>query len=215
MLTDIISRTITHKLNKQDPEFKVFKEHPERGVGYFNERFNYIPDELVVDIFLSMQDHANEIVGVISKGMMDLPDLLSFFGKAFNNVNPMVSSKGSGESEKTSADYNILQLMVETLSVIANKLLNADPQTTELFFLEYGLEELVKVMVGNTFKLNEMVVLLYCFVQGTNNSHLRVLQKVTDKLSSKHRNSIPHFLARLFLYENEDLSAELYQFYLE
>ena len=54
MLTDIISRTITHKLNKQDPEFKVFKEHPERGVGYFNERFNYIPDELVVDIFLSM-----------------------------------------------------------------------------------------------------------------------------------------------------------------
>mmetsp|Transcript_35903 Transcript_35903/g.47235 ORF Transcript_35903/g.47235 Transcript_35903/m.47235 type:complete len:155 (+) Transcript_35903:547-1011(+) len=54
MLTDIISRTITHKLNKQDPEFKVFKEHPERGVGYFNERFNYIPDELVVDIFVSM-----------------------------------------------------------------------------------------------------------------------------------------------------------------
>ena len=54
MLTDIISRTITHKLNKQDPEFKVFKEHAERGVGYFNERFNYIPDELIVDIFTSM-----------------------------------------------------------------------------------------------------------------------------------------------------------------
>jgi len=54
MLTDIISRTITHKLNKQDPEFKVFKEHPERGIGYFNERFNYIPDELVVDIFVSI-----------------------------------------------------------------------------------------------------------------------------------------------------------------
>jgi hypothetical protein len=56
MLTDIISRTLTHKLNKQDPEFKVFKEHPERGIGYFNERFAYIPDELVVDIFLTIQD---------------------------------------------------------------------------------------------------------------------------------------------------------------
>lgn len=61
-LTDIIGRTLAHKLNKQDPEFKVFKEHPERGVGYFNERFSYVPDELVVDIFLSIQDHANEIV---------------------------------------------------------------------------------------------------------------------------------------------------------
>ena len=30
-------------------------------------------------------------------------------------------------------------------------------------------------MAENTFKLNEMIVLLYCFVQGTNNAHLRVL----------------------------------------
>ena len=164
MLTDIISRTITHKLNKQDPEFKVFKEHPERGVGYFNERFNYIPDELVVDIFISMQDHANEVVTVLSKGMMDLPDLLSFFATAFKNVNPMVTSKGSGENEKATQDFNILQLMVETLSLIANKLLNSDPQGTELFFLEYGLDEMVNVMAANTFKLNEMIVLLYCFV---------------------------------------------------
>ena len=215
MLTDIISRTITHKLNKQDPEFKVFKEHPERGVGYFNERFNYIPDELVVDIFISMQDHANEVVTVLSKGMMDLPDLLSFFATAFKNVNPMVTSKGSGENEKATQDFNILQLMVETLSLIANKLLNSDPQGTELFFLEYGLDEMVNVMAGNTFKLNEMIVLLYCFVQGTSSSHLRVLQKIVDKLTRKHRNTIPHILSRLFLYENEELSPELYQFYLE
>jgi len=54
MLTDVISRTLTHKLNKLDPEFKVFKEHSERGIGYFNERFAYIPDELIVDIFLAL-----------------------------------------------------------------------------------------------------------------------------------------------------------------
>jgi hypothetical protein len=62
MLTDVISRTLTHKLNKLDPEFKVFKEHTERGIGYFNERFAYIPDELIVDIFLALQDHSNDIV---------------------------------------------------------------------------------------------------------------------------------------------------------
>lgn len=65
-------------------------------------------------------------------------------------------------------------------------------------------------MAENIFKLNEMVVLLYCFVQGTNNSHLRVLQKLADKLSTNHRNMLPHFIARLFLFENEDLSPDLY-----
>ena len=175
MLTDIISRTLTHKLNKQDPEFKVFKEHPDRGVGYFNERFQYVPDELVVDIFCSLQDHSNEIVQVLTKSMLDLPDLLQFFGQALKHVNPMVTSKGSGDTERTANTYNLLQLMVETLSQIANKLLNTDPQGTELFFLEYGVQELCFTMADNVFKLNEMVVLLYCFVQGTNNAHLRVL----------------------------------------
>jgi len=59
--------------------------------------------------------------------------------------------------------------------VIANKLLNTDPQVTEVYFLEYGLDDFVTVMAENTFKLNEMIVLLYCFVQNTNSSHLRVL----------------------------------------
>ena len=77
-------------------------------MGYFNERFNYIPDELVVDIFVSMQDHASDIVGVLIKGMEDLPDLMSFFGHAFKNVNPMVSSKGSGENDRTSTEMNLL-----------------------------------------------------------------------------------------------------------
>lgn len=50
----MIGRNLSNKLNKMDPEYKVFKEHPERGVGYFIERFQYIPDEIVVDIFLAL-----------------------------------------------------------------------------------------------------------------------------------------------------------------
>ena len=65
MLSDIVGRTLANKLNKQDPEYKNFKEHPERGVGYFNERFNYIPDELVVDIMLGISEHKQEIVQVL------------------------------------------------------------------------------------------------------------------------------------------------------
>jgi hypothetical protein len=70
---------LTHKLNKMDPEFKVFKEHHDRGIGYFTERFQYIPDELVVDIFLGLQDQATDLVLVLTKSMIDLPDLIAFF----------------------------------------------------------------------------------------------------------------------------------------
>lgn len=38
-MADVIGRTLTHKLNKIDPEYKVFKEHQDRGIGYFTERF--------------------------------------------------------------------------------------------------------------------------------------------------------------------------------
>lgn len=41
---------------------------------------------------------------------------------------------------------NIFNLMVDTLSIIANKLLNNDPILTELFFLDYALEDLVTIM---------------------------------------------------------------------
>lgn len=72
-------------------------------------------------------------------------------------------------------------------------------------------------MADNILKLNDMAVLLYCFVQGTNNSHLRVLRKLAEKLATdrKYKNVFPHFLARLFLFENEEMSPDLYQFYFE
>jgi hypothetical protein len=54
--------------------------------------------------------------------------------------------------------------MVETLSQIGNKLLNTDPLQTEVFFLEYGADEILDIMVDNQFKRNELTVLLYCFI---------------------------------------------------
>jgi hypothetical protein len=185
ILTDVISRNLSNKLNKMDPEYKVFKEHPERGVGYFTERFQYIPDEIVVDIFLALQDQVNDIVLVLSKCMMDLPELLSFFCATLKQVNPTLNSKGSGGSERSQQRFCIIQLIVESLTVIANRLLNMDPQQTELYFLEYGLQELLDVMASNTFKMN------------TNNSHFRVLNKISEKMSvhENGRQIVPFMLA--------------------
>ena len=71
-------------------------------------------------------------------------------------------------------------------------------------------------MAGNVQKMNEMAILLYCFVQSSNNSHLRVLKKLADKLAVNHRNVLPAFLTRLLVFEHEaGISNELYNFYLE
>ena len=59
--------------------------------------------------------------------------------------------------------------MLESLSIIGNKLLNNDPQQTEVYFLEYGIDEILEIMVENVYKRNEMVFLLYCFVSNTTN----------------------------------------------
>ena len=69
--------------------------------------------------------------------------------------------------------------------------------------MEYGLGDLLDVMVTNTFKLNEMAVLCYCFVQSTNNSHYRVLNKISEKLSvhENGRQIAPFLFAHLFLFE--------------
>ena len=56
--------------------------------------------------------------------MLDFPDLINFFACCFTNVNATITSKGSGDSEKTDVSYNLMGLMVETLTLIANKLLN-------------------------------------------------------------------------------------------
>jgi hypothetical protein len=69
-------------------------------------------------------------------------------------------------------------------------------------------------MVENLFKKNDMVFLLYCFVQNTTNSHLRVLQKIKDKIGNSKRDAYYFIISKLLLYENEDISSEIYNFYL-
>jgi hypothetical protein len=72
-------------------------------------------------------------------------------------------------------------------------------------------------MASNTFKLNEMAVLCYCFVQSTNNSHFRVLTKLSEKMSvnDSGRQVVPFLLAHLFLFESEKISGEIYSLYYE
>lgn len=62
-----------------------------------------------------------------------------------------------------------------------------------------------------------MTVLLYCFVQSSNNSHCRILRKICEKLSANENGKqfIPALLSRLFLFEQEDISGDIYTIYFE
>lgn len=125
-----------------------------------------------------------------------------------------VGSSANDESGVQNKGKNIFALMIETLSQIANKLLNTDPLQTEVYFLEYGLDELLEIMTDNLFKRNDMVFLLYCFVQTTTNSHMRVLQKIKDKIGVSKKDPYFSIISKLLLYESEDISPEIFNFYL-
>lgn len=60
-----------------------------------------------------------------------------------------------------------------------------------------------------------MTILLYVFIQNTTNSHVRMLQKIKEKIASTKRDAYYHILSRLLLYENDEVPApEIYSFYL-
>jgi hypothetical protein len=164
-------------MSKGDPEYKNFKENYDKVIQYFIDRFQYIADDLIFDIFNEMNERQEEVVNVLSRNMLDFCDLIRFFSKCLKQVNPMITigSSSNEESGEQNKGKSIFSLMIETLSQIANKLLNTDPLQTEVYFLEYGIDELLEIMTDNLFKRNDMVFLLYCFVQTTTNSHLRVL----------------------------------------
>jgi len=64
----------------------------------------------------------------------------------------------------------------------------------------------VDLMCENVFKRNEMVFLLYCFVQSTANSHLRVLRKLKEKIATSKRDAYYAILSKLLIYESEELT---------
>jgi hypothetical protein len=223
ILVDIVGQNLAEKMSKSDPEYKNFKESYDKVVSYFTERFKFIADELTLDVFTELYNRQDEIVNVISRNMLDFCDFIKFFADCLKQVNPMISVSGSAAGDGQGEDgvdqvktKNTFQLMTETISQVANKLLNNDPQQTEVYFLEYGVDLLLSIMVGNVFKRNDMVFLLYCFVPQTNtNSHMRVLTKIKDRLGTAHRDAYYAILSRLLLYENEDISGDIFNFYLK
>jgi len=103
-------------------------------------------------------------VNVLSRNMLDFCDLAHFYAQTIKQINPLINIGSSTEEEPAGKGKNTFALMVETFSQIANKLLNNDPQQTEVYFLEYGMDEILEIMCENVFKRNDMVFLLYCFV---------------------------------------------------
>lgn len=114
-------------MGKNDPEYKNFKESFDQVSNYFIERFTYISDELVHDIFTEINARSADIVGVVSKNMMDFCDLAEFFTSALSKTNPQVASAGSGDADAVEEE-NIFKLIVDTFTKLGNLILNEDPQ---------------------------------------------------------------------------------------
>lgn len=181
VLSDLIGSTLANKMGKNDPEYKNFKESFDHVIQYFLDRYNYISDELIFDIFTEINEKSADIVNVISRNMMDFCELTDFFINALKNTNPLVTSTGSTDGDN-SEEKSIFKLIVETFSKLGNSILNEDPMQTEIYFLEYALDELLDIMCENDFKRNELGIVLYTFCPNTSNAHLRVLSRIKSKI---------------------------------
>lgn len=212
--------TLANKMGKNDPEYKNFKESFDQVTTYFTERYGYISDELIHDVFSEIIARAADIVGVVSKNMMDFCDLAEFFSQALRMTNPLVTSAGSVEGEN-GEETSIFELIVDAFRMLGNRILNEDPQQTELFFLEYALDDLLEIMCENDFKRSLLSRALYAFSPGTANARLRVLRRVKSKISTSNKDQFVAIVNDLLeldeIEEGQYLwgSADMYDFYFE
>lgn len=200
VLADIIGSTLANKMGKNDPEYKNFKEAFDHVKEYFVDRYTYISDELIHDVFTEIQTRQKDICNVVCKSMLDFCDLAEFFSACLTKTNPMVAAAGSLDGEDALED-NIFKLIVETFTQLGNAILNEDPQQTELFFLEYALEGILEIMCQNEFKRANLAVVLYTFCQNSSNAHLRVLRRIKQKICSTHKNQFVAIINDLMEYD--------------
>lgn len=213
ILIDIVCQNIDTKMSKGDPEYKIFKENYHRILPYFTERLKHIPDDLLHEIFSELDDRLEEIVSILNKNLWEFCDLSQFIWKCLSQLNPL----NVVENIESSKSNNIFLLLTKTLAKIGNKLLNFDPMQTEIYFLEYTIDDLIEIIEKNTFKRNEMMYLFYCFVSQTVNSHLRVLMRLKDKI--KNKDVYYYCISKLIKFESESetegLDPDLYNFYIQ
>lgn len=95
-----MGQNLANKMSKSEQEYKNFKENYDKILQYFIERFAFIAEELIFDIFQEMNDRQEEIVNVLSRNMLDLCDLIRFFSKTFRQINPMVTVGQSNDDSE-------------------------------------------------------------------------------------------------------------------
>lgn len=116
-----------------------------------------------------------------------------------------------------------MKLIIEAFSKIGNLILNEDPMQTELYFLEYALDNILDIMCENDFKRNELAIVLYTFCPNSSNAHLRVLNRIKTKIGSTNKNCFVAIVSDLlqfdefieeqggYLWDN----ADMFDFYFE
>ena len=220
VLSEIVGSTLANKMGKNDPEYKNFKESFDHVIQYFADRFNFITDELVYDVFTEIIERSSELVQVVGKNMMDFCDLSEFFVQALRQTNSQITSAGTQEGD-TGEEKNIFKLIIESFTTVGNKILNEDPQQTELYFLEYTLDSILEIMCENDFKRSQLAVVLYTFCTNSANAHLRVLRRIKSKIASTNKDAFVAIINDLLEYDevagDEYLwgSADMYDFYFD
>jgi len=194
VLNDVINSVLSAKMEREDKEeIAEYKEYEDKRGLYLAKHLQDREPADIDQIFTVMADRSEELAKSLAGNAVDFPNYMNFIVQMLQQMQPF-----------TEPFTRFLAVITE----IGTKLLNLDPQLSELYFLEYGLPALAPLLVGNSAKCNELVIILACYVPASSNAYIRLIQAM--KLHIKPLDAFMYCLAKLMSFGSVEVDENLY-----
>ena len=198
-MTDTLIAIINRMMAKDDKKLADFKQHLDKFTLYFAERIPEIENKIIDEILVDFNERIEDITSQLSNNMVDLILLFKFIYIILNKF-------------PFNSDYYFKFL--EFFSSLGNKLLNRDPQNTEYYTEEYGVNTLCPLS-NNKFKFKDVAILFMYYIPPNSNSYLRFIKTLNYQI--KDKSFVIQFLSIMIWNQQEalkfEMNSELYNEY--
>eukprot|EP01022_Parablepharisma_sp_SALTPOND_P007916 TRINITY_DN1342_c0_g1_i1.p1 TRINITY_DN1342_c0_g1~~TRINITY_DN1342_c0_g1_i1.p1 ORF type:complete len:955 (+),score=104.92 TRINITY_DN1342_c0_g1_i1:4363-7227(+) len=194
VLNDVINSVLSAKIEREYKEdIQEYKEYEDKRGLFLAKHFVDRDPSEIDQIFTIMIERADEFAKSLATNAVDFPSYANFIILMLQQMQPFTE---------------VFTRFLGVITEIGNKLLNLDPQISELYFLEYGLPILAPLFSGNSAKCNELVIILACYVPATSNAYIRLIQAMKSHI--KPLDTFMYCLAKLMTFGSVEVDEALY-----
>eukprot|EP00826_Nyctotherus_ovalis_P022263 TRINITY_DN17318_c0_g2_i1.p1 TRINITY_DN17318_c0_g2~~TRINITY_DN17318_c0_g2_i1.p1 ORF type:complete len:821 (+),score=324.45 TRINITY_DN17318_c0_g2_i1:73-2535(+) len=194
VLNDVIHSVLSIRMEHEEKEeIQEYKEYEDnRGLFLVKHVNDRDPNE-IGQVFEQMLERSDEFARSLGMNAVDFPVYMDFVVMMFQELPPF-------------SDH--FAKFINVVADIGNKLLNFDPQISELYFLEYGLPALAPLLCKNAAKCNELSYILACYIPASSAAYIRLIHSM--RFHIKPFDAFIYALAKLISYGSVDVDEALY-----